>query len=60
VEEAAVSRKGKLHCYKFDRWMDIKDAICPRPEDYCDKREKCAVYFLMTENIGTIKKKRGG
>jgi hypothetical protein len=49
--------KGKLHCHKFDRWVDAQDAMCIQPDDYCDARERCAIYFLMTERMRSVKRR---
>jgi hypothetical protein len=46
---AASLRQGRLYCTKFDRWVDEEDATCTRPDDYCEFRERCGIYFLMTE-----------
>ena len=46
---AASSHKGELLCHKFDCWVDVEDATCTRPEEYCEFRERCGIYFLMTE-----------
>jgi len=50
-------RKGTLHCRKFDQWLDVEDVICPRPDDYCEFRDKCGIHYLMTERDRA--KKRG-
>jgi hypothetical protein len=49
--------EGKLHCHKFDRWVDAGDAVCSQPDDYCDARERCAIYFLMIERVRSVKKR---
>jgi hypothetical protein len=45
----ASKRHGQLYCKKFDRWVDEEDAQCTKLEDYCEFRERCGIYFLMTE-----------
>jgi len=49
--------KGRLHCRKFDQWLDVEDVTCPKPGDYCEFRDKCGIHFLMSERDRT--KKRG-
>ena len=49
MESTAPAQAGRLHCQKFDCWADVEDAACTRPDDYCDVRERCGIYFLMTE-----------
>lgn len=41
--------KGFLKCKKFAKEFHYEEAECPRPEEYCDNREKCAVWFLTKE-----------
>jgi hypothetical protein len=53
----AFSQAAKLHCKKFDRWVGEDDAQCTKPEDYCEFRERCGIYFLMTERDREMKKK---
>lgn len=50
------SHKVKLHCKKFDQWVDEEEATCTKPDDYCEFRERCAIYFLMTERDREMKK----
>lgn len=40
---------AKLKCKKWNREMDYEEAECPKPEDYCDNRTRCAVWFLTEE-----------
>jgi hypothetical protein len=54
---AASSGGGSLYCRKFDRWVDEEDAECTRPDDYCEFRERCGIYFLMTERNRSANKK---
>ena len=49
TESSASPRHGRLYCNKFDRWVDEEDATCTQPDDYCDVRDRCGIYFLMTE-----------
>ena len=51
MERMASKRHGQLHCNKFDRWVDEKDATCTQPDDYCDVRDRCGIYFLMVERM---------
>jgi hypothetical protein len=51
------TQTGRLHCHKFDRWVAVEDAACIRPEDYCERREQCGIYFLMTERKRAEKKR---
>ena len=60
MESIASSPKAKLHCKKFDRWVDEEDAECTKPDDYCEFRERCGIYFLMTERDREVKKKTKG
>jgi hypothetical protein len=54
---SASTRQGRLYCNKFDRWVDEEDATCTRPDDYCDFRDRCGIYFLMNErNRGANKR----
>jgi hypothetical protein len=53
----ASSEAVKLHCHKFDLWVDEGDAECTRPDDYCEFRERCGIYFLVTERTRDVKKK---
>ena len=46
---SASTRHGRLYCNKFDRWVDEEDATCTRPDDYCEFRDRCGIYFLMIE-----------
>jgi hypothetical protein len=57
MEPIASSHKVKLHCQKFDRWVDGEDAACTDTDDYCEFRERCGIYFLMTERMGSTNKK---
>lgn len=57
MEPAVSSREGRLYCRKFDRWLDEEDAECTQPEDYCEFRERCGIYFLMTERTRSVKKR---
>jgi hypothetical protein len=60
TESTASSQTVKLHCKKFDRWVDEEDAKCTKPDDYCEFRERCGIYFLMTEGDREVKKKAKG
>lgn len=51
TKSMASKRHGQLHCKKFDRWVDEENAICSNPDDYCEFRERCGIYFLMTERM---------
>jgi hypothetical protein len=51
TESRVSKRHGQLHCKKFDRWVDEEDAICSNPDDYFEFRERCGIYFLMTERM---------
>jgi hypothetical protein len=53
----ASKRKGRLYCNKFDRWVDEEDATCTRPDDYCEFRDRCGIYFLMSERIRSANKR---
>jgi len=57
MESIASAHKAKLHCKKFDRWVDAEDAQCTKPDDYCEFRERCGIYFLMTEREREVKKR---
>jgi len=57
MELTAPSHKVKLHCQKFDRWVDGEDATCTKPDDYCEFRERCGIYFLMTERMRGVNKR---
>jgi hypothetical protein len=57
VEAMTSVQAGKLHCHKLDRWLDVEDVACARPEDYCELRERCGIYFLMIERDGSKKQK---
>jgi hypothetical protein len=57
-EPATSAQRGKLHCHKFDCWVEAQDAACTQPEDYCDVRERCGIYFLMTERDGSKKQRK--
>jgi len=54
---AVSSEAVKLHCHKFDRWVDGEDATCSNPDDYCEFRERCGIFFLMAERDRGVKKK---
>jgi len=41
--------KGFLKCKKFGKEMSYQEAECPRPDEYCDNRDKCAIWFLTEE-----------
>jgi hypothetical protein len=58
MERTQSSEEGKLHCHKFDLWVAAHDAACTQPEDYCDVRERCGIYFLMTEREGSKKQRK--
>ena len=60
MKPGASSRKVKLHCKKFDRWVDAEDAQCTKPDDYCEFRERCGIYFLVTERDREMKKNAKG
>ena len=47
----ASKRRGRLYCNKFDIWVDEEDATCTRPDEYCEFRDRCGIYFLMTERM---------
>ena len=49
TESSASTHQGRLYCNTFDRWVDEEDATCTQPDDYCDFRDRCGIYFLMTE-----------
>ena len=51
TESSASTRHGQLYCNKFDRWVNEEDATCTQPDDYCEFRDRCGIYFLMTERI---------
>ncbi len=55
-EFAQSVQREKLHCNKFDQWVDAGAAECTQPDDYCDFRERCGIYFLMTERTRTVNK----
>jgi len=38
-----------LKCKKTKREMEYEKAECPKPEDYCDNRTRCAIWFLTEE-----------
>jgi hypothetical protein len=57
TESVAFSHKVKLHCKKFDLWVDEEDAVCTKPDDYCEFRERCGINFLMTEREREVKKR---
>lgn len=57
MEPTAFPQSGKLHCHKFDCWVDAGDAVCTRPGDYCEFSERCGIYFLMNERTRTVNKK---
>ena len=43
--------------WRFDRWVDGENATCTQPDEYCDFRDRCGIYFLMTErNRGANKR----
>ena len=54
---ASAGRQGRLYCNTFDRWVDEEDATCTQPDDYCEFRERCGIYFLMTERDRDVKKR---
>lgn len=58
MERTSTSGEGKLHCHKFDRWVAEPDAACTQPEEYCDLRERCGIFFLMTERDRSKKQRR--
>ena len=60
MESIASSSKAKLHCKKFDRWVDAEDAECTKPDDYCEFRERCGIHFLMTERDRAVTKRAKG
>ena len=60
MESIAASPKATLHCKKFDRWVDEENVECTKPDDYCEFRERCGIYFLMTEREREMKKKAKG
>jgi hypothetical protein len=60
MESSASSPKAKLHCKKFDRWVDGEEAECTKPDDYCEFRERCGIYFLMTERDREVKQNAKG
>jgi len=49
--------KGLLRCKKFGKEMSYEEAECPRPADYFDNREKCAIWFLTEERQRLTKRK---
>jgi hypothetical protein len=51
TESRASKRHGQLHCKKFGRGVKEEDAICSKPDDYCEFRERCGIFFLMTERM---------
>ena len=51
TESMASTSHGRLYCNKFDRWVDEEGATCTQPDDYCEFRDRCGIYFLMTERI---------
>ena len=57
IRSAVSTRQGMLYCHKFDRWVDEEDATCTRPDEYCDFRERCGIYFLMTERSRGVDKR---
>jgi len=50
-------QRGKLHCNKFSQWVDAGAAECTQPDEYCECRERCGIYFLMTERMRSVNKK---
>jgi hypothetical protein len=58
MESVTSAKAGRLHCHKFDRWLDVGDAACAQPDDYCEQRERCGIYFLMSELNGSKKKRK--
>jgi hypothetical protein len=56
-EFATQVQRGKLHCNKFDQWVAAAAAECARPDDYCEFRERCGIYVLMTERTKGVNKK---
>ena len=57
MEAVASSYKAKLHCKKFDQWVEVEGAQCTKPDDYCEFRERCGINFLMTEREREAKKR---
>jgi hypothetical protein len=57
TESSASTRHGRLYCNKFDRWVDEEDATCTQPDDYCEFRDRCGIYFLMTERTRGVNKR---
>ena len=56
-EFAQSVQRGKLHCNTFDQWVEAGAAECTQPDDYCEFRERCGIYFLMTERTKGVNKK---
>jgi len=57
TKPVASSRQGMLYCNKFDRWVDEEDATCTQPDEYCEFRERCGIYFLMSERTRDANKR---
>ncbi|RLA86971.1 MAG: hypothetical protein DRG40_01590 [Deltaproteobacteria bacterium] len=49
--------KGVLKCKKFGIEMEYDEAMCPRPDEYCEYRDRCGIYFLTQERMHEKKKK---
>ena len=48
---------GRLHCHKFDCWVAEQDALCSKPDGYCEHRDRCSLYFMMVEREDSKKLK---
>jgi len=50
--------RGVLKCKKLGIEMEYDEAMCPRPDEYCENRERCGIYFLMQERMREKKKEK--
>lgn len=48
----------ELECAKYGEKMDIEQATCQHPGDYCQHRTSCMIQFIERENRGKGKKEQ--
>lgn len=40
---------ARLKCKKTKKEMEYEEAECPNPENYCENRNRCGIWFLREE-----------
>lgn len=41
----------ELECEKYHEKMDSEQAVCRHPNDYCQYRTSCMIYFIEKDNM---------